>query len=1095
MRELAQDALENPFPGLRSFQEEEEHLFFGRENQVDTMVDKLAATHFLTVVGTSGSGKSSLVNCGLRPALRRGLMAGAGTSWRMAQFRPGNEPIRAMARALAENDALSSDDDDDDVLPLPQLVETTLRMSKLGLIDVFEQAGLGADVNLLLVVDQFEELFRYRQLVIASPDEGRAAEEVTAFVNLLLEVRERAPARIFVVLTMRSDFLGDCTQFPGLAEAINAGQYLVPRLTRDERRDAIEGPVQVRGAQLSPVLLTQLVNDVGDNPDQLSILQHALNRTWAYWRKQGGQGPLELEHYAAIGTMAKALNQHADEALRDLANDRQRQICEKMFKALTDKASDPRGVRRPTTAATLCALTDGSMDEITSVVDVFREKSRSFLMPSIKEKLRADSVVDISHESLMRVWEQLNSWASEEAQSVRVYRRLAEAAQEYGRGETSLYTDPQLQVALDWRKQNRPNATWAERYHPGFVGAMAFLDKSRAKAAEQKRRQQRALRITQATALGMSLLAAAAGYFGWMARQASVDADASREISRRTLVQSERSKSSRLALLAAQDPTNQSRKILLALESLPDQKSSDADVAGRPRIQKMQQLLASSIRSLREVLIFDGHSEAVNSVVVVADGKRIITGSDDRTVRLWESGTGDELARVEVEDAVLSVAASSDGQRIVARLANGAVRVWPASLQGTSYTLDGHGSRVFSVALAQDGTRIVSGSDDGIARVYDVDSGKQLLELEKQTNAILGVAVAPGGGKLVTGQADRTARVWDARTGSELVKLQGHLRSVSGVAVSPDETRIITWSADRTVRLWDSESGEELQRIELGATPLSVAWAPNVNRTNAIVVGTDNDSVSVWAVAPRKEAAPILVTKSPEFIRLRGHNGDVRSLAITPDGRAIVTVSADNTARIWKVVGPYAEVDTPDDTAASQVLVEVGRRVVPRCLTLQERIDLELTPRPPTWCIKQGKYPYNTEFWRDWEAGKQRLDSKLSERFGNFSDDVLKKGGDARIALDAAQLGIDFDPSKLWIRVNRAHAFMFLGQTDLARKEYLQHCAEKLEVEGDVTWRDGVLQDFQKLRANGRSDPLMDEIEQSFGSGGCPPAPYKLWRW
>ena len=96
----------NPFPGLRPFREDEAHLFFGRENQVDAMVDKLAATHFLAVVGSSGSGKSSLVNCGLRPALRQGLMARAGTAWRMAQFRPGNDPIGAMARALAEDGVL-----------------------------------------------------------------------------------------------------------------------------------------------------------------------------------------------------------------------------------------------------------------------------------------------------------------------------------------------------------------------------------------------------------------------------------------------------------------------------------------------------------------------------------------------------------------------------------------------------------------------------------------------------------------------------------------------------------------------------------------------------------------------------------------------------------------------------------------------------------------------------------------------------------------------------------------------------------------------------------------------------------------------------
>src|SRR6185295_17584141 len=358
----------NPFPGLRPVREDEEYLFFGRENQVDAMVDKLAATHFLAVVGTSGSGKSSLVNCGLRPALHGGLMARAGTAWRMAQFRPGSNPMRSMARALAEDGVLFRDYQPGG-LTLTEIVDTTLRMSKLGLIDIYEQAQLAEDVNLLLVVDQFEELFRYRQ---AAPGQQQAvmgvSEDAVAFVNLLLEVKEQMRYPIYIVLTMRSDFLGDCAQFPGLAEAINAGQYLVPRMTRDERRAAITGPVGVGGAEISPVLLTRLVNDVGENPDQLSILQHALNRTWNQWERSGDSGPLDLPHYEAIGTMAHALDQHAERAYAELATEKQRQICEKLFKALTDKATDPRGVRRPTKLDTLCSLTEATPAEVTQVI-------------------------------------------------------------------------------------------------------------------------------------------------------------------------------------------------------------------------------------------------------------------------------------------------------------------------------------------------------------------------------------------------------------------------------------------------------------------------------------------------------------------------------------------------------------------------------------------------------------------------------------------------------------------------------------------------------------------------------------------------------
>ncbi len=478
----------NPFPGLRPFREDEGHLFFGRASQVDAMVDKLAATRFLAVVGTSGSGKSSLVNCGLRPALRQGLMVRAGTAWRMAPFRPGSDPLGAMAHALAEDGVLFRDYQAGG-LTLAEIVDTTLRMSKLGLIDIYEQAQSGAGANLLVVVDQFEELFRYRHLGTGQDEKdfGLSAD-ATTFVNLLLEAGKQTTHPIYVVLTMRSDFLGDCAQFGGLAEAINAGQYLVPRMTREERRAAIRGPVGVGGAEISPVMLTRLVNDVGDNPDQLSILQHALNRTWAHWESEGGGGgPLDLAHYQAIGSMAHALDQHAEKAYAELGTARRQQICEKLFRGLTDKTTDPRGVRRPTTLGTLCALADATEAEVTEVMEVFRKPSRSFLMPPAGSTLDADTVIDISHESLMRVWRRLKDWAEEEARSAQTFRRLSGTAARHAAGHAALLRDPDLQLALDWRRSEEPTAAWASLYQRDIATVTRFLQDSEAQIAEEER--------------------------------------------------------------------------------------------------------------------------------------------------------------------------------------------------------------------------------------------------------------------------------------------------------------------------------------------------------------------------------------------------------------------------------------------------------------------------------------------------------------------------------------------------------------------------------------------------------------------------------
>src|ERR1700685_1918124 len=220
--------LTNPFPGLRPFREEEEYLFFGREGQVDRMVDKLATKRLLVVVGTSGSGKSSLVNCGLRPALRRGVMATAGSAWRMAQFRPGADPIKALARSLAQPGVLFTGLDASEGA-LEGIIEATLGMGSLGVVDLFEQAQLADRANLLLVVDQFEELFRYTmpQSSISYTEAHEILEASVAFVNLLLEAC-KSTYPIYVVLTMRSDFLGDCARFPGLPGAGNEGQLLIP---------------------------------------------------------------------------------------------------------------------------------------------------------------------------------------------------------------------------------------------------------------------------------------------------------------------------------------------------------------------------------------------------------------------------------------------------------------------------------------------------------------------------------------------------------------------------------------------------------------------------------------------------------------------------------------------------------------------------------------------------------------------------------------------------------------------------------------------------------------------------------------------------
>jgi len=464
----------NPFPGLRAFLTEEDYLFFGREEQVNELLSRLRQYRFLSVLGASGSGKSSLVRAGVLPALEGGAMTSAGSHWEIGIMRPGGNPIQNLAKALFKMD-LYDFDEDEGIFHL----QATLKRSGLGLVEAIKQSEIEEDANLLIVVDQFEELFRFSK-------SGQSQDEMAAaFVKLLLEASRQTEIPIYVAITMRSDYIGDCAQFPDLTESVNEGEYLVPRLKREQRRTAIEGPIKVAGGEIAPRLTQKLLNDFGNDPDQLPILQHALMRMWDKWVEyRGPDDPLDLQHYENIGGMLGALSQHADEVLLESRSDAEKQVTQKLFQALTERGGDNRGIRRPTRLGDLCDIVGVEPELLKGVIERFRKPGRTFLMPPVEVSLDADTVIDISHESLMRVWVNLRRWVETESQSARIFVRLAETAQLQADGKAGLYRDPDLQIALSWRDETLPTEAWGRRYHLEYDQAIKFLDES----AEAKQR-------------------------------------------------------------------------------------------------------------------------------------------------------------------------------------------------------------------------------------------------------------------------------------------------------------------------------------------------------------------------------------------------------------------------------------------------------------------------------------------------------------------------------------------------------------------------------------------------------------------------------
>jgi tetratricopeptide (TPR) repeat protein len=462
-----------PYPGLRPFETEELDIFFGRERQTDELLARLQKHRFLAVVGPSGCGKSSLVRAGMIPALESGFMTDTGASWQIALMRPGERPLLSLAEALLAPDLLGAErgEGPDSALYL----KASLKRGPLSLVEVARESAVCQDANLLLLVDQFEELFRFRQQA--------NVDEAEAFVSLLLATAAQRELPIYVVITMRSDYLGDCTVFQGLPEAINDSQYLTPRLTREECAAAITGPAQVFGGRVDPALVNRLLNDFGPDPDQLPLLQHALMRMWEQRAAVAGGSTapsvvLTAQDYDSIGGLRHSLSRHGEEVLAGLSAT-QRRIAEIMFRRLVDFSSEKRDTRASARLSEVASIAGVPVNDVAAVVEVFRSRACSFITPR-EGPLEPDTLLDISHESLIRNWKSLSEWVKDEADAVNTYWRLRDTALLWKQGKAGLWRTPDRELALAWRSKVKPTEPWAARY--GEVGdlalALEFLDAS-----------------------------------------------------------------------------------------------------------------------------------------------------------------------------------------------------------------------------------------------------------------------------------------------------------------------------------------------------------------------------------------------------------------------------------------------------------------------------------------------------------------------------------------------------------------------------------------------------------------------------------------
>ena len=839
----------NPFPGLRSFDYEESHLFFGREKHISDLLRKLSSNHFVAIVGTSGSGKSSLVKAGLLPAIHNGKLSTDGTEWLITTLKPGNTAVKNLAQSLISKNVFASGDENKNAEQL-QHVEKLLRASRLGLVQAVRSL-LPANKSLLILLDQFEETFRFSGEGMEHND-----EDATQFVNLIIDAVRQRDVPVYVVLTIRSDFLGDCARFEGLPEAINDGHYLVPRLTQEQNKSVITGPVNYAQGKISPRLVQRVINDLGDNPDQLPVLQHALMQTWNVWKSTAETGePMDIRHYEMIGGMEHALSNHADEAFNELRNDSQKKLLSTIFKCLTVKTGENRGVRRPTSVKRLMEITGASFEEVKEALYPFRKAGRTFILPAADIAVTENTIMDISHESLMRAWERLKHWVDEEYESASLYQRLCDSAVLHKEGKAALWRNPELQMALDWKTKSDPNGAWARQYNEHFDDAINFLEASRKEdVAEKARLNKRKLVVRAAVTtflIVVTILSAWALLQTKEAKTQSALADKNRIEAEQKAQEAINQK--QLAEKAKEMALDASKKAMDA-KSYAELQSQIAGEQRKLADEQKTKAEQEAIRASQQQQLALSEKQKADTAQAEAERLRLISISQNIAFKSLQEKNDVQLAAQlayqayrladknggNMNDAQLYNALISSSQKIDATYKPVVIKepdnINAVSLSGKTITaifgnntlknfstdnysavnqnkLSGLTAGSNTCFISDDARFAAIGMDNNAVAIFDLKNPGDAKVLNGHGGLIRAVAFSNDGGTIATGGRDSSIIIW--KNYSQLNKVNSSSR-VKAIAFSADDSKIYAGGEDGKVIVMNAD-GSDMQSFTNGS--------------------------------------------------------------------------------------------------------------------------------------------------------------------------------------------------------------------------------------------------------------------------------------
>ncbi len=929
----------NPYKGLRPFGEADAADFFGREALTEGLVARLSEPdvhqRFLAVVGPSGSGKSSAVGAGLVPAIRSGALAGS-EDWFIVEMLPGSNPWEELEAALLRIA----------VNPPTSLLDE-ITSNALGLHSAVKRILPGPDAELVLIVDQFEELFTLVD------DESTRIQ----FMDAVVAAVGAPSSQLRIVVTLRADLYDRPLRHAGMSGLVTHRMETVRPLTPEELERAIAGPAERIGLGFEPGLEARLAADVADQPGALPLLQYTL--TELFKRREGTT--LTLDGYRALGGVDGALGQRAEELYASLDPGAQA-AARQLFLRLVALGEGTSDTRRRVLRSELATI-EGQRSGVEVVLDTFGAQR---LLSFDRDPITRSPTVEVAHEALLSEWRRLRDWIDDGRADLRYEKALGAAAAEWqasGRDPSYLLTGGRLRRFESWNETSELALTRAQSDYLGASlqarEATEALEQERlGHEAELERRSRTRLRLLVAVLAVATVVAAS---LTLIAQNQTTRAEHS------------------LAIATARELTAESIQALdvdaelstlLAVEAADTAKATDEEVLPETVEALHRALLASRIvltvpggsgsfspdgsrfvtadpgttlaggtaeggarvysSTGEELLVFRGHGDRTIEAYYSPDGALIATTSIDGTARLWDAATGAEIRVLLADGAALFGADFSlDGRLLAVGGSDAAIRLWntatgeleavlpteviaeDVSLSGTGLVavaadtagafvidaasgeqllhLTGHRDGTCRVDFSPDDTLLATSSQDGTAKLWDLATGNELRSLTGHSGPVCGMAFSPDGARLATAGEDGTARVWDVATGEELLVVSGHATGIGGVTFDPTGRLIATAGGDGLTKIWDvsPEGSRELLTVATDGPATFSAYSAD---GAWLATGTEDGDVAVWDAATGERR-----------VVLNGHTDRVSGGGFTPDGSLLVTSGEDQTARVWDV--------------------------------------------------------------------------------------------------------------------------------------------------------------------------------------------------